>query len=134
MSNEAMDNKANNNLKYGTDTPADIQADPFLIAVRRELDHGCDALDGYTLSRLNRMRHTAMEHKQSTMRSIWLPAGGFVTACMMVLAVSLNPGQSDPVPVTPALEDLEILTSSENLELFEDYEFYQWLAENETSV
>jgi hypothetical protein len=130
MSNEAMDNRVINNREPGTDGPAD----PFLVAVRRELDHGCDALDGYTLSRLNRIRHAAMEHKQSPMRSIWLPAGGFVTACMMVLAVSLNTGQSDPVPVTPALEDLEILTSSENLELFEDYEFYQWLADNETSV
>jgi hypothetical protein len=110
------------------------QSDPFLAAVRRELDHGCDAIDGHTLSRLNRIRHSAMEHRQSRMRALWLPTGGFVTACMLVLAISLNTGQSDPVAVTPALEDLEILTSSESLELFEDYEFYQWLADNASSV
>jgi hypothetical protein len=139
MSNEAMDNKQYSNAgagRPGSGNPGldSAPADPFLISVRRELDHGCDAIDGYTLSRLNRIRHAALEHKQTRIRSVWLPAGGFATACMLVLAVSLNSGQSDPVQVTPALEDLEILTSSDNLELFEDYEFYQWLADNETSV
>jgi hypothetical protein len=35
-----------------------------------------------------------------------------------------------PTAGEAALEDIEILTSNESLDLYEDYEFYQWLAEN----
>ena len=129
-----MSNKTQHDAASFDDSkPGERQPDPFLSAVCRELDHGCDGLDGYTLSRLNRIRHTALEHKRSPMQ-FWLPTGGVVTACMLVLAVSLNGMQTESALEAPALEDLEILTSTENLEFFEDYEFYQWLAENESSV
>ena len=118
------------NRRQNVDTSGN---DAFLEAVRRELDHSCEALDGYTLSRLNQIRHRAIEHKRSGAGSLWWSTGGFVTACVLVLAISLGDRsglQSDP-GVTAPLEDLEIMTATESLELFEDFEFYQWLAENE---
>lgn len=104
--------------------------------IRQQLDRSCNALDGQTLSRLNRIRHAALERKQSRSARMLLPFGGFVTACMLVLTVMVfTPGRApDSDALASPLEDLDILTSSDSLDLYEDYEFYQWLAENDSQV
>jgi len=120
---------------------ANFDEQAFLEKARNELDHSCERMDGQTLSRLNSIRHAALEHGKKSPGKVFLaPFGGLVTACVLVFVVSVfYPGQSDiPVPVVPdsgtAIEDLDILTSAESLELFENLEFYQWLEENESSV
>lgn len=106
----------------------------MLDAVSATLDKSCDSLDGYTLSRLNKIRHDALA--QSRRRKAMLgPFGGFVTASVLVFIVSLwYQNSAEILSPNSAIEDLEILTSSESLEFFEDFEFYQWLEENESSV
>jgi hypothetical protein len=118
-----------------------MQEQAFLDKAADALDKSCDSMDGQTLSRLNRIRHAAIEHgQQSQGRTFLSPFGGLITACVLVFVVSVfYPGQPDvPVPVTPdsgmAIEDLDIFTSTESLEFFENLEFYQWLEENESSV
>lgn len=128
-------NDKSNSTSNDTDVHADLEGrtDPLLRAIRKELDRSCDALDGYTLSRLHRMRSAALERPQSRWKSLLLPFGGLVTACAMVLTVNLTLRTTDlPVDVAgeATLEDIEILTMSESLDLYEDYEFYQWLAIN----
>jgi hypothetical protein len=112
--------------------------DERLVAgIRQRLDRSCNALDGQTLSRLNRIRHAALERKQARGARMLLPFGGFVTACVLVVSVTLfRPGAvSDALPDSASpLEDIEILSSSDSLDLYEDYEFYQWLAENDSPV
>lgn len=121
-------------------TPHVPPEDAQLVAgIRQRLDQSCNALDGHTLSRLNRIRHAALERKQARKsRTLLLPFGGFVTACVLVLSVTLfRPGavpEIDAPAGASALEDLEILTATEGLDFYEDYEFYQWLAENDSSV
>lgn len=113
----------------------------FLSKVREELDHSCDRLDGQSLSRLNSIRHAAIEHgKTRPGKALLAPFGGLVTACVLVFVVTIfYPGQS-PAPVQGVpdsispIEDLDILTAADNLELIENLEFYQWLEENESSV
>ena len=113
----------------------------FLNNISDELDRSCDGLDGYTQSRLNSIRHAALEHgRKSLSRTLLSPFGGLVTACVLVLVVGmLYQGQPEtPIQIAPdsisPMEDLDILTSAESLELFENLEFYQWLEENEISV
>ena len=113
----------------------------FLDSVKDSLDKSCDRLDGHSRSRLNSIRHAALEHgRRHPGRAMLAPFGGLVTACVLVLVVSLmyNNKQDTPVPASTsgsmAIEDLDILTSAEDLEFFEDLEFYQWLEENESSV
>jgi len=130
----------NDNMK-----PTHTDEDAFLEKARRELDASCERLDGHTQSRLNSIRHAAVEHgarqQEFPGRVLLAPFGGLVTASVLVVVVSLFVGQSNaPAPgqvITDnrtAIEDLDILTSAESLELFENLEFYQWLEENETSV
>lgn len=112
----------------------------FLEKASNELDHSCERMDGETLSRLNTIRHAAIERGNKSTRVFLAPFGGLITACVLVFVVSVfYPGQPDvPGQGTSdsgmAIEDLDILTSAESLELFENLEFYQWLEENESSV
>ena len=107
----------------------------FVRQVRQDLDRGCAALDGHTLSRLNRIRHAAMEHRLSARRrSPLLPFGGLVTAGVLVFSVMLSDTLMPPAPgpadsVAP-MEDLDILAATEDLDFYANYEFYQWLADN----
>jgi hypothetical protein len=103
--------------------------------IRQRMDQSCNALDGQTLSRLNRIRHAALERKQARASRMLLPFGGFVTASVLAVSVMLfAPGTPEAVPAASAIEDLDILTSTDSLDLYEDYEFYQWLAENDSQV
>jgi len=112
----------------------------FLDKARQELDSSCEGLDGQTLSRLNRIRHEALERDSHPGRALLAPFGGLVTACVLVMLVSVYyPGQNTytTVPVqesASAVEDLDILISPESIDFFENLEFYQWLEENESAV
>jgi hypothetical protein len=112
-----------------------VQADEALVQrVKQGLDRSCAALDGATQSRLNAMRHAALAQGQRKRRS-WaplLPFGGLVTACMLVLAVLLQSPLSGTLPEAAPVEDIDLLTASEDLDFYEEYEFYQWLATNDT--
>ncbi len=131
--NESRDNSFN---KTKPDMTTDEQR--LVAGIRQQLDQSCNALDGHTLSRLNRIRHAALERKQARASRMLLPFGGFVTASVLVLSVTLfGPGAATDTDVQASdspLEDIEILTSSDSLDLYEDYEFYQWLAENDSPV
>ncbi len=124
-----------------TDFPQESVDDARLVAgIRLELDRSVDALDGQTLSRLNRIRHAALdgklEGKHLRASRFLLPYGGFVTACVLAASVLMFwPGRAPETEAsTPPVEDLDILTSSDSLDLYEDYEFYRWLAENDSQV
>lgn len=110
----------------------------FLTRMRQQLDRSCDGLDARTVSRLNSIRHTALEHKQKRFSPLWLSFGGMVTATFLVFSLNLTSlqlpgsGASLKEPAT-TLEDIEILTTTESLDFYEEYEFYQWLAENDYS-
>jgi hypothetical protein len=112
-----------------------VDDERFVAGIRQQLDQSCRALDGQTLSRLNRIRHEALERKQAPRSRLLLPFGGFVTACVLVLSVTLfKPASGPESEAAAALEDIEILTSSEDIDLYADYEFYQWLAENDAAI
>ncbi|HWK55586.1 MAG TPA: hypothetical protein VNR18_14505 [Hyphomicrobiales bacterium] len=112
----------------------------FVRGVRQDLDRGCAALDGHTLSRLNRIRHTALERHQGARRRspLLLPFGGLVTAGMLVFSVMLSDSIMPPTAVPAGgaspMEDLDILTFTEDLDFYENYEFYQWLADNGSTL
>ena len=124
-------------------TNAKQQPEQIMVGkVKAELDSSCDRLDGYTQSRLNSIRHAALESSGSKPgRALLAPFGGFATACVLVLLVSVF-YQDTTAPASPGiqegqgspLEDIDILTSTETLDFYENLEFYQWLEENEASV
>lgn len=90
-------------------------------------------MDGETLSRLRRARYAALEqNKKRSGVPVWIAAWG---ACAAALALALwLPDQVSDRETIPAsdgglLADTWLLDEEAELEMIEDVEFYQWLAE-----
>ncbi|MHC1697006.1 MAG: hypothetical protein AB9919_02850 [Geobacteraceae bacterium] len=61
----------------------------------------------------------------------WATAGGLVTAAALVLTLSLWNYQDHFKIPSGQVEDLELLTNKEQLELYKDLDFYRWLETSE---
>jgi hypothetical protein len=99
--------------------------------IRKSLDDSVDTLDANTLSKIRQIRAQAVEKAETgktNSRQRFL-VGGLATACIMVLAVMLLINSPTSMQTVPA-EDLELISSSDNLDLFEELEFYEWLEED----
>jgi len=101
----------------------------FLEFARQRLNRGTDDLDPDTRAKLIAIRNRAL-HSQS--EKSWfpqwapLPAMALLTAVLFIFIVYAKPAS---VPgLDTGLEDLEVLASVDQLELYEDLEFYDWLA------
>ncbi len=102
----------------------------FERRLRRRMSTGSAGLDGATLSKLNQARQAALaELERPGWLALpgWLPAGGAVAAAMMVALLVRQGLVPAEVPDRAAAEDIEILLSGEELDLYEDLEFYAWL-------
>ena len=112
--------------------------------IRRRLDQDVNGLDSATLSRLEQARRLALAAVAQPRRRWWrmtwvasrpardwlVPAGAFASVVATVVAVTLmvmEPGNG----LAREADDLELLTAGEELELYENLEFYQWLQDRE---
>ena len=107
----------------------------FLQRIKQELDVAAEELDPLTLARLKSCRMRALEKaNQGGWRFAdiprWVTAGGFATVTVAIVAVSLWTAAPWRNMVAVHPEDREIVASQEQFELYDDLEFYRWLAEN----
>jgi len=109
----------------------------FLENARQLLDESVHDLDGATRSKLAQARNAALESRHRSRRRLltWgTPAAGLAAAALVGVLVLRTPS----VPIEESsVADLDILTSEESLEFYEDIEFYEWLsevAENENDL
>ena len=104
----------------------------FIASAKQALDRSLEDLEPHTLARLRQVRHQALEPARTRVpRFVW--AGGLATAfaTLLVASVVFYPTGS-PNSVT-TFDDVEILASSEDLDFYDDLEFYHWLADAEFS-
>ena len=98
----------------------------FLRQVRQHLDQHAETLDAPTAARLRAARERALDASpRPGLR--WLPVTGLATAAAAVLAVLIWQHGITDLPLSA--QDWDMLASGEELELFEDWEFYAWLEE-----
>ena len=110
--------------------------DAFLKQSRKQLDDSIEHLDMHTLSRLNQARQAALESAQKQPRfTNWLPAS--ITAALSILLVGGWLFSSSPdvthIAQTPQLDDLELLSSTADLDLLQELEFINWLVEEQNA-
>ena len=103
----------------------------FAARAKAVFDASVAGLDGRTRSRLTQARHAAVEalaRPRAAWRSRWLPAAGLAAAALAAVVVMLDvqPGNNEP-QFAAVVEDMELLTGAEDIELLEDMEFYAWL-------
>jgi len=106
----------------------------FLEKARQALLASEDRLDAATLARLRDARAKAAEAAEGRVRGFfripnWLRVGAFATAAaaVLVFAVWVDP-QRQELPVKSP-DEFEIVLNADNFDLYEDMEFYEWLAE-----
>ncbi|HOI14838.1 MAG TPA: hypothetical protein PK036_00710 [Geobacteraceae bacterium] len=110
----------------------------FAERMRKLLDESAVRPDEQTRMRLRSIRLKALEVAEQGMPWYlrfprWVTAGGLATAMVLVIAVSLWMGTGrNALPVTQ-VEDLDILTNNEQLELYKDLDFYRWLESADNS-
>jgi hypothetical protein len=107
----------------------------WLAQAKAMLDQSADGLDAATLSRLNRARQAALAQRAPPRR--WLLPAGMAAASVLVLAAligrgylpSVVPGaQEFPLTAkTAASSDIDLVSSDDSLEFYQDLEFYAWL-------
>ncbi|NMC75317.1 MAG: hypothetical protein GYA56_13315 [Geobacteraceae bacterium] len=110
----------------------------FAERMRELLDESVGRPDEQTRMRLRSIRLTALEAAEQGVPWYlrfprWITAGGLATATVLVLAVSLWMGRGRPALPVTQVEDLDILTNSEQLELYKDLDFYRWLESADNS-
>ena len=101
----------------------------FLDAVKQQLDESEQSLSANELRSLRLARAQAIEQLNKPKRA-WLPIATVATAASVVaIVVGLQGIQTGRVNVDPtqSIEDLPLLSATEELEFYEDLEFYQWL-------
>jgi len=105
----------------------------LVTKIKDQLDQSVEKLDPGVVARLRSARYEA-RHSQPQ-RAPWLwPVSGLATACSAILVALLwwgaPPEQASPKNVQ-IIEDVEVLLAADPLDLYEDIEFYGWLAEQE---
>lgn len=100
--------------------------------IRNTLDENTDNIDAATLSRIRQVRARAVERANKKYFNWFGLAGGAVaTVSVMLFAVMLLLNNDSAIQPIPA-EDMEMISALDEMELYEDLEFYQWLAEYES--
>ena len=102
------------------------------------LDESADGLEAATLSRLNRARQAALERVRPRAARRWFLPAGLASACGLILAVAVwharAPADAARLPELPISAsassngaDIDLVSSDDSLELYQDLEFYAWL-------
>ena len=97
---------------------------PFVDKVRQTLDQHADALDDVTAARLAAIRRNALDARPR--RAHWLPAAALSAIAASVLTVAVLINRNADLPGID-MDALELIAESEDLELIEELDFYDWL-------
>ena len=102
----------------------------FVDQIRQTLDRHADTLDEMTAVRLAAARRNALDCRPR--RTHWLPVAALSALAASVLTVALLLNQDVSLPGDDP-EALELVAQSEDLELIEDLDFYNWLDTTQAS-
>jgi hypothetical protein len=109
---------------------AEHDEDPWTRGIRQQLDDSARDLDATTLSRLNRARQAALQAARRPTPRPWLWPALFATAASLALAVVVWPRVLPPTAPPTAVaapEDFPMLAGEEQLDLYQELDFYAWL-------
>jgi hypothetical protein len=116
----------------------EFDQDSWASRARTLLDESAEGLDAATLSRLNRARQAALAQVRPRAPRRWFLPAGMASACVLLLAVvawhAQGPDGTARLPELPfpasassTSSDIDLVSSDDNLELYQDLEFYAWL-------
>lgn len=100
----------------------------LLDNINASLEQASQGLDQQTLRALQKSRHAALAQLHKP-RHHWQAVSGFAVAASVALLVfALFTFQANDSDIMHHAEDISLLSSGDDFELYENLEFYQWLA------
>lgn len=115
------------------------QEHDFIERARLSLDARADSLEPHLAGQLRAARRHALAARRDR-HGAWVPAVAVASLAAVIVGVmwfGIQADKAGPV-LSQALEsramDFELLTSSEDLELYERLEFYYWLEQRDTNA
>jgi len=111
----------------------------FLEKVQDILDHGTENLGSQTEERLEDIRGQAlMAAGEKRSRFFpprrWVLAGSFAMVTLAAVGLFLWLSPSTETPPAGEIEDLEIITSQERIDFYQNLDFYRWLGSEENHL
>ncbi len=92
-------------------------------------------LDRQTRDALQAARHAALDGRRTIGSRHWMPRSAIATsafaALLLVVGVLLYPHLRDPGLPRVEVDDLVVITDEDELELFEELEFYVWFEQEQ---
>ena len=101
--------------------------------VKQVLDTGSDALDSVTLARLRQVRRGALQQSPERGVRLWLPMSALGATAAAILVATWLTTTVAPQAHVEGIEDIEILASADNTDLYEQMDFYEWLESQQGS-
>jgi hypothetical protein len=104
----------------------------FVDKISGLLNDGVENLDSQTERQLEHIRVSALRAAETHLRLFipvrWIMFGGLATAATAAVALFfwLNTNSPGDFPLRD-IEDLEIITSQERVDFYENLDFYRWL-------
>lgn len=114
--------------------------DKWIRQTREVFHRGVDELPPSVRGRLRAARREALQGRARARTpapwSRWVSAGaGVAAAALVAVAVVFDGDRGErPVQASDKARDLEILLSGNELELYENLEFYAWVSERERNA
>lgn len=116
----------------------DERDERMIQTVRRELDRSTGDLDGAIAGRLAEIRAKAVAEagrRHFPFLPRWVTVGGVATLTAAAVAgiIWFSSPSVEPVPVAVQddPEQIELIAANDHIQLYEDIEFYHWLAAQE---
>lgn len=97
----------------------------FVAGLKSELDRSVESLDGMTIVRLRAARLRALDARSRPRP--WLLAGGLAgtgLAATLVAVLLMTPA----APPITGLEQFDMLSENDSIDLYDNLDFYRWLA------
>ena len=105
-----------------------LSDDALSSAARRALDQQVDSLPASTLGALSGARQKAIvSHSTARHQPALLWGGGAACAAALLVAIFLSNGPVTEPSQTSDFADSDILSAVEELDLYQQLEFYHWL-------
>jgi len=109
----------------------------FLEKVQGILDHGTENLGSRTERRLEDIRGQALmaageKRSRFLLPRRWVLAGSFAMVTLVAAGFFFWLSPSTETVPEGEIEDLEIITSQERIDFYQNLDFYRWLGSEET--
>lgn len=113
----------------------------FIERARKSLDARADSLEPHLEAQLHAARRNALSARRNAGPRGWMPALAMASLAAVFVGVmwfGTEAPNPEPGPLQASLEsgatDFELLTASEDLELYERLDFYYWLEQRNTGA